>query len=118
MMLCSVENLERFYVHPSNNPHERHWVDVSMRGDAPTFAVTSCCDDEWIWEFWYDKTNYDLVKHVVMDCIFECDDMDELIDAMDETFAEYFYEIVVDEDLQEDEIQCDGDCDNCEFNRE
>ena len=116
MKLCSVGNLERFYVHPNNAPHERHWIDIAMGTDAPTFAVTSCCDDEWIWEFWYDKTSYDLVKHVVMDCIFECDDMDELIDALDEVFEENFEEIVVDEEFQEDEIQCDGDCDNCEFN--
>ena len=121
MVLCGIGSLERLYVHKNNNLNERHWVDIEMSEDTPTFAVTTCCDDEWIWEFWYDKTNYDLVKHMIMDCIFECDNMKELIYAMDEVFEEYFSDIVVNEaELQEDEIkfECNGDCDNCSFNED
>ena len=117
MIFYSVENLERLYAHPSANLDERHWVDITMRGDVPTFAVTCCCDDEWVWEFWYSKRNYELVKHVIMGCMFECDDMDELINAMDDVFEECFYDIVVDEfeDDDDDEFVCNGDCENCGF---
>lgn len=116
MIYCTSENLERIYVHPDSNLRERHWVDIASGGDLNTFSVSVCCDDEWIWEFWYNKSNYDLVKHVIMDCIFEAEDMDELIELMDEAFDEFFSEIVVDTtELQEDEIECDGDCANCEF---
>jgi hypothetical protein len=116
MVYCSTGSLERLFVHPNNNLEERHWVDIAMGEDTPTFAVSICCDDEWIWEFWYDKTNYDLVKHVIMDCIFEAEDMDELIELMDEAFDELFYEIAVDTaELQEGEIECDGNCASCEF---
>ena len=116
MIFCSTGSLERLFVHPNNNLEERHWVDIAMSESTPTFAVSVCCDDEWIWEFWYDKTNYDLVKHVIMDCIFEAEDMDELIELMDEAFEESFNEIVVDTaELQEGEIECDGNCASCEF---
>ena len=125
MIYCSTGNLERIFVHPNNDIEELHWVDISMSRDKPAFAVTCCCDDEWIWEFWYSKTNYELVKHMVMDCIFDAEDMDDLIDSMDETFDEFFMDIVVDEtDFHEDECDencecgCDGNCDNCSFNED
>ena len=125
MIYCSTGNLERIFMHSNNDIEETHWVDISMSRDKPIFAVTCCCDDEWIWEFWYSKTNYELVKHMVMDCIFDAEDMDDLIDSMDETFDEFFMDIVVDEtDFHEDECDenfecgCDGNCDNCSFNED
>ena len=112
MIYCSTGSLERLFMHESKHPEERHWIDITMGEDTPTFAVTCCCDDEWIWEFWYDKTNYDLVKHMIMDCIFESKDMDDLIDAIDEVFEECFRDIVANEaELQEDEFECA----NCRF---
>lgn len=126
MIYCSTGSLERLFFHPNNNLKERHWVDLEMSTCDSTFMVTICCDEEWVWEFYYDKTNYDLVKHVITDCIFEAESVGELIEMMDEAFEEFFYEITVDEaELQEDEIEfefdteaeveieCDGDCDHC-----
>lgn len=116
MIYCSTGSLERLFFHPNGNLEERHWVDLEVSNCGSTFAVTICCDEDWAWEFYYDKTNYDLIKHVIMDCIFESDSIDELIEAMDEAFEEFFYDIVVDEaELQEDEVEfeCDGDCGNC-----
>lgn len=123
MIFCSTGSLERLFIHPHNNLNERHWVDITMgtetENDESTFTVTICCDDEWMWEFWYSKTNYDLVKHMVMDCIFESKDMDDLINNMDETFEEYFSDIAVyTAELKEDKLECDGDCENCSFNED
>ena len=119
MIYCSTGSLERLFFHPNNNLNERHWVDITMSGDGSTFAVSVCCDDEWIWEFYYDKTNYDLVKHIAMDCIFASEDMDELIDNMDDMFAENFSDIVADTtESEEDDFECDGDCANCSFNED
>jgi hypothetical protein len=53
---------------------------------------------------------------MIMDCIFEAESVDDLIDAMDEVFEECFDDIVVNvAELQEDEVEfeCDGDCNNC-----
>ena len=119
MVYCSTGSMERLYFHPNNDLTETHWVDLEMSNCDPTFAVTICCDEDWVWEFYYDKTNYDLVKHVIMDCIFEAESVEELIEAMDEAFEEFFDEIVVYEaELLEDEceIDCGGDCDNCVCN--
>lgn len=41
---------------------------------------------------------------MIMDLAFECDDMDELIAAMDEMFAEDFASIVV------DGCECENNC--------
>lgn len=119
MVYCSTGNLERLFVHPYDDVEERHWVDIAQSNDEPTFSVTCCCNEEWIWEFWYSKTNYELVKHMVMDCIFDAEDMNDLIDAMDEAFEEFFSDIVVETaELQEGEFECDGDCANCSFNED
>lgn len=134
MIFCGIGNLERFFFHEKDCLEERHWIDVAMSEDEPTFAVTNCCDDEWIWEFFYDKTNYELIKCAIMDCIMGCDTMDELIEALDEVFECEFSDIVVcdecycqgceeelfddedeDDDSEDEELfDCDGDCKTCE----
>ena len=117
MNYCATGSLERLFISEIHKPNERHWVDITMSEDTPTFSVTCCCDDEWIWEFDYDKTNYDCVKHVIMDCIFDAEDMFELIYALDAAFEECFDDIAVNEiELEEDEFECDGDCANCGLN--
>ena len=116
MILCGCYEIESIKIHPNDAPHTSHYVYVTKDKDEPKFSVTTCCDDEWSWEFWYSKTNYDIVKHLVMDCVFDAETMDELIDAMDEVFEEFCWEIVFDKaELQEAEFECDGDCENCRF---
>ena len=116
MIFCGKENLERLYVHPNNDLRERHWVDIVTNKDEPTFTVTCCCDEEWVWEFVYSSTNYEVVKYLIMGCIAECDTIDELIDMMDECFEEDCWDMIVDEaELQDGEIECDGDCANCKY---
>ena len=84
-------------------------VSLTKSCVAPTFIVATSYDDEWIWEFWMeDPSVYEMVKHMVMDAVFERDDMDELIEDLDGLFEEYFADLVVDE-------ECDGDCENCEY---
>lgn len=76
---------------------------------TPTFVVTTTYNDEWYWEFWMDDPSvYEMAKHVVMDAVFECEDMDELMEMLDEIFDEDFMDFVVDE-------ECDSDCENCEY---
>ena len=142
MLYCCSGNLERLFVHPDNNLEESHWIDIAMGTDTPTFAVTCCCNDDWVWTFAYDKTTYDLVKYAIMDCIMACETMDELIAALDDVFETEFSYIIIDTDElcccggeeecfddddeddddddedfdpeYEEEFDCDGDCDACE----
>lgn len=116
MYLCGFYETERIIVHPNGNLEESHWIDLVKDKDEPIFYVTCCCDDEWGWEFGYDKTNYERIKHIIVDCIFECNDMEDLIDDLDEIFEEIVYGS--DDEIEEDEDECDdccGCCGRCEY---
>lgn len=118
MRLCGIENAERVYMHPNDDPHATHYIDIVTSDDRSTFYVTYCCDEEWIWEFEYTKTNYEIVKHIIMDCVFTNDTMEELIDDLDDVFftecRDMFCEGIEIED-DEYEEECDGDCEHCDF---
>lgn len=114
MIFCGNVSSERLVVHPNDDPHSSHYIDITMEKNLPVFNVTCCCDEDWEWRFWYDKTSYDIVKHLIMDCIIECDTMEDLIDALDEVFETECADIL----FWEDELEydgCDGDCSNCGF---
>lgn len=118
MLLCGVYEVEEIRVHPDDDPHSSHYISIVTDKDVPKFSVTSCCDEEWVWDFWYSKTNYDIVKHLVMDCVFSAETMDDLIDALDEVFEEYCSEIIFEEHDNDDcdvELECDGNCETCVF---
>ena len=108
MILCGFYETERIMVHPNDNLEESHWIDITKDKDEPTFYVTYCCDEDWVWEFAYDKTTYERIKHLIVDCILECDDMDDLIEVLDEIFEEIVYGSRYD-----DVDECDGDCAHC-----
>lgn len=120
MYFCGNVSSEKLLFHIGEECRDWHWIEMEMAKDVATFKVTFCCDDEWMWEFYYDKTTYEQVKYVIMSAIDVCEDMDELITTLDEVFEEMFLEdTVLDEaELLEDEVEfiCDGDCKNCEFN--
>lgn len=115
MTLCGVYEIETIVVHPNDDPHSSHYIEIEMDKEDPIFYVTCCCDEDWGWAFWYSKSDYERVKYAIMDIIHECGTMEELMDVLDEIFVEYFDEVLVCED---DEFECDGDCENCEFNEE
>lgn len=119
MRLCSMYNIERIIIHPNDEPHTSHYIDLTVGGTDPTFAVTCYCDDEWIWEFIYSQTNYEMIKHIIMDIMVECDSMEELIEELDEVFETEFMDIVCgdfdDEDDADEDAPCDGDCEHCDM---
>ena len=127
MIFCGNYEVENLVVHPNNNLNEAHCIEITKYKDAPIFSVTYCCDDEWIWEFMYSKTNYEVVKYLIMDSIVVCDTMDELIDMLDEVFEEECDHMICEgvececdccgeEEEEDDDFECDGDCENCEYN--
>ena len=111
MILCGFGNLERIMVHEVDDLESQHYIDLVMSKDEATFAVTCCCYDEWFYEFAYSKTDYEKIKFNIVDAIFACDDMDELIEALDEIFQEGFEDIIVD---SSEYCECCGDCGRCD----
>lgn len=119
MVFCGNVSSEKILFHVGEECRDWHWIEMMLDKDVATFTVTFCCDDEWMWEFYYDKTTYEQIKYVIMSAIEVCENMDELLETLDEVFEENFMSDVFNEaELLEDEVEfeCDGDCDNCIFN--
>lgn len=114
MIFCGNGTMERLFVHPMDDINEQHYIDLTMSKDDASFLVSCCCDDEWFYEFEYNKSDYERIKFNIMETIFESDTMEELIDVLDDIFLDGFGELIV--ECSADDY-CDGeccaDCDGC-----
>ena len=116
MILCGFGTLERILVHEANDMDTQHYIDLAMSKDNPTFMVTCCCDEDWFYEFMYSKSDYERVKFAIMEFVFDCDTMEELIASLTELFEDGFEEIVINSsNAQDEDVECDGDCAHCDF---
>ena len=111
MIFAGMNKTEAFFFHSNNDKNDMHFVEMERDCDECVFYVRVCCDDEWEWKFYDNGCNYDLVKHVVMEDMLVCDDMDELIRALDNDFEEIFDDIVVWD--CEDTCDCETGCNCC-----
>ena len=84
---------------------DQHYIELIKASDEPIFYVRACCDPDWVYEFYYSPSNYQMVVHTIVDAAFECDDMTELMDLLDDVFVESFDDIIVYD-------ECDG-CGEC-----
>jgi len=81
-------------------------VALTKNLDGNTFTVEVDFDDEWQWEFnMSSPANYEMVKHMIMDVMFACDDEDDVLLELDSMFEEMFGDIA--------EWECEATC-NCE----
>lgn len=98
MVYCKTVNIERIVVHPANTHRSSHVIEMIKYGDEPVFSIgLDDGDDEWYWEF--DMTcpsNYERVKLTLFDMVYECDNMFELAELLDEVFWENFEDILID----------------------
>jgi hypothetical protein len=109
MVYYGTYNTEGIVVHLEGDADDKHIIFLTKECNEATFTVSVCCYDDWEWKFSLTSpANYEMVKHMIMDAAFECEDMDELIRVLDEIFEEGFSKIVINED--ECEERC---CENC-----
>lgn len=109
MVYYGTSNTEMIMWHPVCDVSDLHAILLTKECDGATFVVNVCCDPEWEWRLdMTSPSNYEIVKHMIMDLAFECDDMDDLIAAMDEMFMDDFAEIVVDDEYDS------GCCERCD----
>jgi hypothetical protein len=111
MVFCGVYEEENLVVHPMDDLDSSHYISIIKAKEEPIFYVTCCCDEDWIWEFEYTRSEYERIKYLIMDAICVCDTMDELMDTLTEDFESY--DMIFDNDTEEYECECDGDCENC-----
>lgn len=108
MIYCGTVNTEEIIAELDDGRYAD--VELIKSCERQSFVVRSNSCEDWMWEFWMDDPSvYEMARHAIINAVFECDDMDELIETLDEIFEEDFSEFVVDEE------ECDGDCDHCEY---
>ena len=106
MVYRGTNKTEIIWVGTDCNLEEEHCIELIRSDDENVFYVTACCNEDWIWAFYMDGvSNYEMVKHTIIDEVFECCTMGELLDALDEIFVTIFEDILV-----EDDCCCDGSC--------
>ena len=108
MVYHGTEVTETILVGPSNDYEEVHFVALTKSENDPVFYVTSCCDPDWVWVFNMNNTSsYEMIKYAIMNEAFECRNIEELIEKLDEVFEEDFIDMAVIDD------ECCGNCENC-----
>ena len=110
MIYHGTSKAETIFIGPENDLNDVCCIDLIKMHDEPAFCVTTCSNTDWVWKFYMDgESNYEMVKHSIIDAIFECNNIIELIDYLDEFFEENFYDIVV----YEEEAYDDCNCEHC-----
>jgi hypothetical protein len=112
MMYHGTSNTETIWFGPENDIEEVHYIELYKADDEQVFYVTTCCNDDWVWAFKMDASaNYEMIKFTILDEMFDCCCINNLLDTLDAIFAEDFADILV-EDKDEDacECGCNGNC--------
>lgn len=114
MVYAGTNATETIWFAPLSNVNEMHCIELIKADDESVFYVTSCCSEDWVWAFYMDGlSNYEMIKHTIMDTAFECDSMCQLLGVLDCIFATDFEDIIVCEIEEEDECNEACCCENC-----
>ena len=106
MMYRGSSFVERIAFCPDGDPKSTHFIEM-CKGDG-MFMVDFCCDPDWGYAFYMDsQSDYERVKFNIMESIFECESIEELLNTLSDIFEDGFADILIEE-------ECDGDCENCE----
>ena len=100
---------EGIVFHHSEDVDDFFFFLLTKNLDGKTFRVGVDFDDDWYCEFEMIPGAYELVKHMVMDVAFECENEDELLIELDAMIEEGFSEIVV----SNDRCDCEEKCEHC-----
>ena len=103
MVFHAKEDVNHFYI-----------IALTKNLDGETFRVEVNFNDDWYWELEMIPGAYELVKHMIMDVAFECDNEDELLMELDAMFEDCFNEIVIWNDEEcEATCDCNSGCNHC-----
>lgn len=105
MVYSGTGAAEFIVVRPMDELDKEYGIELVKMPDGPTFVVACDYDDDWGYEFFLENnSDYERVKFCIMEAIFECDTMYELLDVLSEVFEDGFEDILVEDD-------CDATCD-------
>lgn len=110
MIYHGTTNTETIFIGQEADLDDVCCIDLIKAHDEAVFYVTTCCNTDWVWQFYMNgETNYEMIKHVIIDAVFECDNIVELMEYLDDVFVEDFDDIIV----YEEETHDDCCCENC-----
>lgn len=108
MIYHGTANTETIFVGQEDDLEDIHYIELIKECDEPIFAVTACCNSDWLWRFYMDgESSYEMIKHTIMDAAFECDNIIELMDWLDEIFVKDFDDIIVYGKVMHDDCCCE-----------
>ena len=109
MVYYGTSKIEEIYIGPEEcDLSDACCIEMIKDIDEPVFYVTTCCNTDWVWKFRLDgESNYEMIKHTIIDAIFECENIAELMDNLDGIFVEDFDDIVMYEEEMHDELCCE-----------
>lgn len=110
MVYFSNYATEGLVFHNQEDVDDMYIIALTKDLDGETFRVEVDFDDDWYWVFKMHPANYEMVRHMIVDVAFDCDNEDELLMELDAMFEDMFSEIVV---WDEDECDCEAGCNHC-----
>lgn len=108
MVYHGMYETEGIVFHANGDVDDIYIIALTKNIDGKTFRVEVDFDDDWYWNFEMYPGAYEMIKYMIMDVVFECDNEDELLMELDTMFEDNFRELVVDE-----ECDCEHGCKHC-----
>lgn len=109
MVYYGTYTSEKIVAHYAGQSDEMHYIELTKMADRPTFVVSCCCDEDWAYEFHLsNNAEYEMVKFCVMESMFECETMEELLCQLSEVFEDDFEDMLVEDEFCCNE--CRGQC--------
>ena len=109
MIYHGTEVVESIAVRPMEDMDVKHYINMVKMSDEARFYVDCCCNPDWFYDFKMENnSDYERIKFCIMENIFKCETMDELLYTLGEAFEAGFDDILI-----KDVCECNGDCANC-----
>ena len=96
MVYRGSECSEKIYLSPAGESASIHYIEITRYGSV--FVVETCCTSGWSYTFsTNDLSDYERVKYNIMEQIFKCNSIEELLDQLSFVFEDGFADILIEE---------------------
>lgn len=110
MVYDGTNNSELIVFHTVEDSDYQHFIGLYKDMNSQVLSVGCCCDRDWGYKFFMtSNSDYERIKFNIMEAVFECENVDELLNTLDEIFCDGFSDIML-------ENECGGHCDCCDEN--
>lgn len=90
MVYCGTLAKEIIVVHPVED-ETLYVIEMTKSAEEPVFWVSCNYKKDMVWEFYLENnSDYERVKYDIMDNLFNCDTMDELMNTLAAVFEDDF----------------------------